>query len=50
LDCGIAAMTDRKSSFTDSEDLKTAATSGSRTTVTVPFDSFDANLFGFDFA
>jgi len=49
LDLGIAEMTDRKSSFTASDDLKTVATSGSRTTTTASLDIRGANLLGFAF-
>src|SRR5437762_7945264 len=46
LDSGIAAITERKSAFTASDDLKIAATSGSRTTATTPSDIFSAKRFG----
>jgi len=48
LEDGIAEITDRRRALTASDDLKTAATSGSSTTATVPSDIFDANRFGLD--
>jgi hypothetical protein len=39
---GIAAITERRRLFTDSALSKTAATSGSRVTVTVPAPNADA--------
>jgi len=48
LDSGIADITERNRAFTASDDLNTAAMSGSKTTATVPGDIFAANRFGFD--
>ena len=47
---GIAEIMERRRAFTTSEDLKTAATSGSNTTATVPSDIFAAKRFGLDLA
>jgi hypothetical protein len=43
---GIAEMTDRRRAFTDSDDWKTVATSGSSRTATLRFFSVEANRFG----
>ena len=48
LERGIAEMTERNSAFTALDDLKTAATSGSSTTVTASADIFEAKRLGFD--
>jgi hypothetical protein len=48
LDPGIALITERKRALTERDDLKTAATSGSKMTATVPLDIFAANRFGFE--
>jgi len=45
---GMAEMIDRRRAFTTSDDLNTAATSGSNTTATDPPDIFAAKRFGFD--
>jgi hypothetical protein len=44
----MAAIMERRSALTTSDDLKIFATSGSSTTATVPLDIFDANRFGWD--
>jgi len=49
LDCGTAEITERKSAFTVFDDLKTAATSGSRTMAIAPPDIAAANRLAFDF-
>jgi hypothetical protein len=45
---GIAEMIERRRALTASDDLNTAATSGSRTTATDPSDIFAAKRFGLD--
>jgi len=47
LEDGNAEITERSRVLTASDDLKTAATSGSSTTATLPFDISVANRFGF---
>jgi hypothetical protein len=44
----VADITDRRKALTASDDWNTAATSGSRTTATVPSVIFAENRFGFD--
>lgn len=48
LEGGIAEIIERSRVLTTSDDLNTAATSGSSTMATVPSDIFAANRFGFD--
>ena len=48
FDGGIAEITERRRALTVSDDLNTAATSGSSTTATVLFDIFPAKRFGLD--
>jgi len=48
LDSGIALITERRKALTDWDELKTAATSGSKTIATVPSNIFDANRFDSD--
>lgn len=47
---GSAEITERNSVLTDSEDLNTAATSGSRTTAIMPVHIWGAKRLGFAFA
>jgi hypothetical protein len=43
---GIAEMAERRNAFTDSEEWKTVATSGSSTTATVSSEKREAKRFG----
>jgi len=49
VSAGSAAMTERNNALTDSEDLKTAATSGSRTTAIVPLPICSTKRLGLAF-